>query len=113
MYYLDDSILIGSNYDECATNVEATTELLLKAGFIINHSKSSMIPSRCIKFLGFYLDSVGMTVSLPSEKKNTIINMCQNMLSESSFTIRYVAKVIGTLVAALPAVQYGLCIIDI
>lgn len=106
-YYLDDSWLMGTSYEECKLNVERTTNVLSNAGFIINNSKSVFIPSQCIQFLGFCLNSVDMTVSLPTEKRNHILSMCTKICSLQSFTIRFLSTFIGTLVASLPGVQYG------
>ena len=37
--YLDDLLLFGATYDQCANNVRRTTELLTKLGFVINVGK--------------------------------------------------------------------------
>ena len=79
VYYLEDSLLVGASYDECLNNVKATSKLLLDAGFIINYSKSSMTPSRLIKFLFFYLNSEELIVSLPAEKRENILTMCPSL----------------------------------
>lgn len=107
VYYLDDSLLIGSNETDCKNNVHATTKLLTDAGFIINYDKSSFEPSCTINFLGFVINSNSMTIYLPEEKKIAIIEMTKQLLNNTSNKIRFVAKFIGTLVSSLPAVQYG------
>ena len=45
-------------------------QILESLGFIINKEKSVLIPSQKIVFLGYVIDSVAMTVSLPEEKLN-------------------------------------------
>lgn len=107
VYYLDDTWLMGKTKEQCSDNVNATSRVLLDAGFLINEEKSKFEPSQHICFLGFELDSVEMIVKLPYEKREKIVYYCNLLLEGNEFTIRFVAKVIGTLVACLPAVQYG------
>ena len=107
VYYLDDSWLMGKTEDECKTNVSVTRDLLVSSGFLINEKKSQFEPSQCIQFLGFNLNSVNMTVTLPIDKKNKIIDLCKTLLENRNFRIRFVAHVIGVLVSSLPGVRYG------
>ena len=107
VYYLDDTLLIGRNYAECLNNVDMTRDVLTKAGFIINVKKSAFVPSQKIQFLGFIIDSTKMIINLTDEKRQKISNLCEEMLNKHELIIRFVAKFIGNLVAALPAVEYG------
>ena len=75
MFYLDDSLLMGASFDECKENTIITAELLSKAGFILNHEKSVVIPTQEIQFLGFILNSEDMTISFPGEKFEKITNL--------------------------------------
>jgi len=105
--YLDDFLIIGSTYNECKRHFEFTKSLLESLGFIVNKKKSVLEPTNSLKFLGFMLNTADMTISLPLEKKSTIYNLCDSFLNKSSFSILELAKIIGTLVAATPAVPYG------
>ena len=69
VYYLDDSLLLGNNFEECQKNIQQTKELLIETGFVLNKNKSSFIPSQEIVFLGFILNSETMTVKLPGQDK--------------------------------------------
>ena len=69
VFYLDDSLQIGSSYVDCQNNILATAKLFSNAGFIINEDKSVARPTQKILFLGFWIDSVNMTVSLPDENR--------------------------------------------
>lgn len=42
----------------------------MSLGFVINVEKSSLIPSQQIKFLGFVLDLVAMSIILTEDKKD-------------------------------------------
>ena len=107
VYYLDDTWLMGRSVSECLENVKSTIAVLEKACFLINCVKSLFQPSQTVTFLGFVLNSVNMTVTLPHDKRIQILEYCQSLLHVTDISIRYVSTVIGTLVASLPAVQYG------
>ena len=68
MDYIDDSLLVADEKDECVRNVNDTKQLFEMVGFIVHNKKSVFIPVQKIKFLGFIIDSVAMIVTLPSDK---------------------------------------------
>lgn len=105
--YLDDIQCIGVDYEECATNVKETVNLLECLGFVINYDKSKLEPKQSCKFLGFIFNSTTMTLALPLEKKNHIAMLVKKFSTLPLCTIRDFAKLIGTLTAACPAVRYG------
>ena len=105
--YVDDSYLQGDDYEDCFSNVLNTIEILRSLGFTIHPEKSKFIPTQCITFLGFILNSVQMTITLILEKKEQILNLCHEILKEDVVTIRFLSKLIGNLVAAFPAVTLG------
>ena len=105
--YIDDTFLEGDTYDICKQNVTATLELLDELGFSVQREKSVTEPTQIMEHLGFILNSLNMTVTLTSEKYNTIGEKASHLLSNSNPTIREVASVIGTFISYLPGVQYG------
>ncbi len=106
--FLDDFLLLGQTYQECHKNVNITLHTLERLGFVINYKKSSLVPSQRIKYLGFVFDSVKWTLSLPDDKRITIAKLCQNVLINPKLSIEALSRVIGTLVAACPAIPYGM-----
>ena len=67
--YVDDSYLQGDDYEDCFSNVLNTIEIIRSLGFTIHPEQSKFIPTHCITVLGFYLNSVQMTITLTLEKK--------------------------------------------
>ena len=104
---VDDSYLLVDFYEDCFSNVLNTIEILRSLGFTIHPDKSKIIPTQCIAYLGFILNSVQMTITLTLEKKQKILNLCQEILREDVVTIRFLSKLIQSLVAAYPAVTLG------
>ena len=105
--YLDDTYLQGDSYTACLHNITKTTALLTALGFKVNFDKSVLLPAQRIKFLGFILDSVSMTISLLIDKRRVrILALCKHLREAAGLTIRAVASAIGTIVAALPGVSH-------
>ena len=105
--FLDDSYLQGSTYAECLQNVTCTIRALQQLGFTIHPTKSILTPTQNIEFLGYIVDSVTMTITLPLRKKEKRKNSCQHLLQTPNPTIRTVASLIGNFVAATEAVPYA------
>ena len=69
--------------------------------------KSILWPTQQMEFLGFTIDSKGMSVSLPTEKREIVQRACRELLLKPSASIRQVASIIGMLVDTFPGVKYG------
>ena len=65
---------------------------------------SILEPSQVLEFLGFFLNSMTMTVTLSHTKVENITQVCKDLLTRTQPTIREVAVVIGKLVASCPGV---------
>jgi len=105
--YIDDFFIQGNDMQDCYSNLEETVRLFLRLGFYVHPEKSVFTPSQSLTFLGFNLNSVSMTVTLTQEKKEQLISLCTEALTGKIFPIRFVAKVIGKIVSALPGVEFG------
>ena len=57
--------------------------------------------------MGLSLDSANLTVTLPLEKRNSVVEACTELLQSPKCPIRVVARTIGVLVATFPAVPFG------
>lgn len=106
--YLDDFLLMAPSYEGCLRNIAETARLLSSLGFIINKDKSMFSPSQLCRFLGFLIDSVNFSVSIPPDKRSKLLEMTSSFLNMSSCKIRVFASYIGSLISVCPAVQYGI-----
>ena len=70
MNFLDDIFIRGDTFAECRDAVLATVNLLLKLGFFIHPEKSQLIPVQKIEYLGFFINSVKMKMSLKKTKQD-------------------------------------------
>ena len=105
--YIDDMYLQGSDFPSCCRTVLDTTTSLVSLGFYPHPEKSSIIPSQQVQILGFRIDSTTMLVSLTAEKREGLLKDIALILRTPKITIRNLAALIGKLVAAFPAVQFG------
>ena len=105
--YIDDSLLVAATPEQCRLNVINTVKAFRDTGFTIHPTKSVFQPCQEIQFIGFVINSRTMTISLPSSKVSDILAQCKKLTTCPTPTIMHVAKVIGKLVAPLPAVPYG------
>ena len=105
-YFIDDSLLMDESYRACEQNCNATEELLIRLGFVLNE-KSIKTPTQNILHLGNIIDTVSMTVYLPQDKKTKIKELCTELINLDRATIRFVAKVIGTIISTHSAVEFG------
>ena len=104
--YIDDFFLTAKSYEECQSNVKHTLNLLQSLGFDIS-DKSSLEPAQTLHHLGFVIDSTLMIVYLHESKVEHISCLLQSTIKANFISIKQLASVIGTLVAAFPGVLYG------
>ena len=105
--YIDDSYLQGADFQECARNAQSSWKLFYDLGFIIHPIKSVLTPVQILVFLEFVLNSIRMTVSLTQEKAQRLTEACSELLNTAFPTIRSVAQIVGSMVAAFAGVQFG------
>ena len=68
----DDTLLMGYSQKECVQNVRSSLALFKSLGFVVCPTKSVLIPSHKITYLGFETDSQSMTVASTLERKQNI-----------------------------------------
>ena len=78
--HIDDSFLVGYTRSACKQNIQDTVECFDSLGFVIHPEKSVLIPTQELEFLGFLLNSISMTIRLPSLKATHVKSACENLL---------------------------------
>lgn len=74
---------------------------------MINQEKSGLTLSKNCKYLGFLLNSVSFSIELLLEKRNSIATLAKQFSKKKSCKVRELARLLGTLVGACPAIPYG------
>ena len=92
--------------NECKQNIRDTVTMSIDAGFVVLPEKSVLHPAHKITYLGFWLDSIDMTVTLTEAKALKLKISCQKLAEQGTTTIQSLAETIGIMVASFPGVQF-------
>ena len=98
---------MGDSEKECVQNVKSSLALFKSLGFVVYPTKSVLIPSHKITYLGFEVDSQDMTVIPTLERKQTILSTASKLLTGSSSAVRELAQFIGQVVSCFQGVKFG------
>lgn len=102
--YLDNCLFIAPSPDILRAQVGYALHFLDSLGLTINVQKSVLEPTQRVIFLGLVLDSVTMTVTLSSSRKERIKEQGLLLLKDD-ITLLNLSSFIGLAVAAGPAVE--------
>ena len=107
--YLDDGFTCASSFQLWFDSICYIMRTFSYYGFILHKKKLAPYPSTKVRSLRFYLDSVKMIITLPNDKTEYALFLCNTVLSQSqcSFTILFLAKLIGTFISLFPACPLG------
>ena len=103
--YLDDTLLVFESEADAYKYGEIAAELLQDLGFMISKDKSVVTPTKQIEFLGFVIDSRTMQVMMTDDKSQKILGFVKQLMGKKTCSIRFLAKVIGKVLATAPANQ--------
>ena len=112
-YFLDDTFILGRTFQEALRHTEIGFDTLVSLGFVPNIPKCSLIPSTRIRHFGFYIDSIKMTVELPQDEIDTIVDLAIENHSTSPVAIRLLSKFIGYLVSSFSQLNWGPYFIEV
>ena len=74
--YLDDILLLAHSTRELCVGKDTLIFLIQNPGFLTTVKKSQYQQTQKLQFFGVEIDSVEMSLSLPSEKVLKIITQC-------------------------------------
>ena len=92
-------LIFAKSIIECQRNVSLVKDLLEHLGFILNLEKSNLNPAQTCTFLGFTLNSINMSLELPLEKRQKILNFIKIFIRKERCKIKEFATLIGTLIS--------------
>ena len=107
MIYIDDIIICALSHQEILMARDTTIYLLESLGLTINYKKSSLQPLHQMEYLGLVIDSKMMVITLPEQKIQATIKICEPMLSKPVTEVKLLSRVIGKLVSMGPAIVTG------
>ena len=86
--FVHDSYLQADTEQEYIRNINATVDIITMLGFTIHESKSVLIPTQKIEFLGFLIDSKNTTIFISEKKAEHLILKIKKFSSGPTPTIR-------------------------
>ena len=109
LIYIDDSFLRASFYEVCARNIDFTRQFFEQCGFTVNIEKSILVPTQCIEFLGFIIDSVSYSVRVTDTKRLRFQKLIREVLKKprQKMTIKFIARLVGIIVSFFPASHHA------
>jgi hypothetical protein len=106
-HYLDDFLGVGNPDDEASVHSDFSQTLSLCETLNIPLADKTVYPTCKLIFLGFVLDSVELTISLPEEKKAVYIAEIQGLLGKRATTKKILQSLIGKLMHAAVCIPIG------
>ena len=82
--------------------------VLISLGYFIGLAKSSLLPKRIVKFLGFLVDSQRCAFILPEDKKHKFAALRESILDKKSSSVKTLQRLAGKITSfciAVPAAQ--------
>ena len=93
--YIDDSFIIAKTRQDCDRAVLWLVKKFEDLGFTVNREKSALMPTRRLRFLGYWIDSRDSTVRPTLEKSKKAEKVTSGLLKARKPTIKQVASVLG------------------
>ena len=104
--YLDDFLIIGRTRQECQAAFDALHSLLIALGFTISPSKV-VPPCQKLVFLGVEIDTIALTISLPSKKLGELKDILLSFNSRTRASKRQLQQLAGRLNWACKVIYGG------
>ncbi len=105
--YLDDILILNQDKDGILADLRLVVETLQALGFLVSWDKSVTDPSQCLDYLGIVLNSINLTLSLPTKKLEEIKSLCIKALSQSQLSLRDLARILGQFAWATPSIPFA------
>ena len=94
--YLDDFLIFGKSFAECSSAMHTLINLLRRLGFANNWSMVER-PSQQLVFLGAVVDSVSMTLALPTLKLKGFSDLLTMFMKKKRVSVRQLETLVGKL----------------
>ena len=85
--YIDDTNLQQQLFNDALNSLNGCKSLFTSLGLLIHPEKSLNIPSQIATVLGFIINSLDMTISLTTEKKTSLLELCHKTMQSNQITI--------------------------
>ena len=104
--WFDDIILMANSINLLLEHLYFARIILRSLGFLINDSKSSLIPSKTMLHLGYLWDTETYTLSVPQDKVCGLKALCSSAL-DGPVSLRNLQRILGTIESFKIAFPYA------
>ena len=84
MLFVNDVLFACSSLSEGLKLCDQVLCDMMECGWFVLWAKSQIVPSQCIKFLGFEIDTVSRVTTIPKKKINKIFAYIDSLLKGES-----------------------------
>ena len=105
--YLDDWLFLGSSPEDVHAGTAAAVFLLEHLGFFINTTKSQLVPSQQIEFLGIEVDSLRMVYRYPDRKLSHLQHECRRLVNRGVVSLSELRCIVGKIQDSAKAIPYA------
>ena len=105
--YIDDTYLQQQLFNDALNSLHACKSLFTSLGLLIHPEKSLDISSQIVSVLGFIINSLDVTISLTTEKKTSLLELCHKTMQSNQIMIQDLPRLIGKLISSFPGAAYG------
>lgn len=102
--YLDDILIMNQSKQGVLTDCKCAINVLESLGFDVNYENSVLVPSSVMEYLGFTVNTIDMTLSLPKQKIQKIKELSRQVIQSNHVSIRFLSELIGNLTASIQAI---------
>ena len=112
LQYIDDRlVVVGRTTSKLHpdNSIYAVLQLMHRLGYTFSLSKCCLTPTTTIRFLGFVLDSVARTFSVPQDKKEDFCHLLDSMLAKSDLDLLSLQALAGkcsSMAIAVPGAMF-------
>jgi hypothetical protein len=83
--FLDDMLVMDQTRQGLERKTGHIVSLLQLLGFQVNWTKSVLVPSQIIQYLGLVVNSVTMTISIPKDRLKGIVQSCRTAMTRATY----------------------------
>ena len=84
--------------------MSTATDLLTSLGFLINWEESVLLPPQSLEYWDLLIDSIALSLSLPSDKVLSILKICRQFLMKEIVSLHDFSSLVGRFLCAIPTV---------
>ena len=105
--YLDDWLILCHSKDRLQTQVSVTLQILSQLGFVINRTKSDLIPTQTFQYLGVQFDTSKNYMAPSMENRQKLVDKIELIRSAKAVSAQTLLALLGSMNFAAQLVWRG------